>query len=73
MGTLPENACDPTISARAAAPANLGSDSRQQIDASSALAAALLALGRDCAARLAEPWRTADHGVLLYDDKGLPR
>ena len=35
--------------------------------------AALLALGNDCAARLADPWRTADHGALLYDDKGLPR
>jgi hypothetical protein len=36
-------------------------------------AAALLALGQDCAARLADPWRTADHGAFLYDDKGLPR
>jgi hypothetical protein len=37
------------------------------------VAAALLAPGQDCAARLTEPWRTADHGALLYDDKGLPR
>jgi len=37
------------------------------------IAAALLALGQDCAARLAEPWRTADHGLLLYDEQGLPR
>ena len=36
-------------------------------------AAALLALGQDCAARLADPWRTADHGAFRYDDKGLPR
>ena len=36
-------------------------------------AAELLALGHDCAARLTDPWRTVDHGALLYDDKGLPR
>ena len=33
----------------------------------------LLAIGKDCAARLTEPFRTADHGDLLYDDRGLPR
>jgi hypothetical protein len=38
-----------------------------------ALAAELLALGRDCAARLKEPWRGADHAELLYDECGLPR
>jgi hypothetical protein len=38
-----------------------------------ALAAELLALGRDCAARLKEPWRSADHAELLYDERGLPR
>ena len=73
MGTGSQKACDPTISAQAAAPANLGSDSRQQIDAASALAAELLALGQNCAARLAEPWRDLDHGLLLYDEHGLPR
>jgi hypothetical protein len=31
-----------------------------------ALAAELLALGRNCAARLKEPWRGADHAELLY-------
>ena len=30
-------------------------------------------LGRDCARRLKEPWRSADHADLLYDEKGLPR
>jgi antitoxin VapB len=44
-----------------------------RIEAPDALAEDLLALGRDCAARLKEPWRTADHGALLYDEKGLPR
>lgn len=38
-----------------------------------ALAAELLELGRDCAARLKEPWRNADHAELLYDERGLPR
>ncbi len=33
----------------------------------------LLAIGRDCAPRFKEPFRTAEHGDLLYDDKGLPR
>lgn len=33
----------------------------------------LLAIGRDCAAHLPEPYRTLDHDSLLYDEKGLPR
>ena len=34
----------------------------------------LLAIGRDCAARLTEEARSIDHGDLLYDEKtGLPR
>ena len=33
----------------------------------------LLAIGRDCAARLKEPYLSGDHGDLLYDDRGLPR
>jgi antitoxin VapB len=37
------------------------------------LADQLLAIGRDCAARLKEPLRSADHGDLLYDERGLPR
>ena len=41
--------------------------------ASTSVEAALLALGQDCASRLAAPWRDLDHGALLYDDKGLPR
>jgi antitoxin VapB len=38
-----------------------------------ALAHRLLAIGRDCASHLGEPWRSVDHGTLLYDDRGLPR
>jgi antitoxin VapB len=33
----------------------------------------LLAIGKDCAARLKEPFRTINHGDLLYGDDGLPR
>jgi antitoxin VapB len=32
------------------------------------LAERLLAIGKDCAARLKEPFRSADHGDLLYDE-----
>jgi antitoxin VapB len=37
------------------------------------LADRLMAIGRDCAAHLQEPYRSVDHGELLYDEKGLPR
>jgi antitoxin VapB len=37
------------------------------------LAARLLAIGKDCATRLKEPWRSADMSDLLYDERGLPR
>jgi antitoxin VapB len=33
----------------------------------------LLAIGKDIAPRLKEPYRSADHGDLLYDERGLPR
>ncbi|MGA3106776.1 MAG: type II toxin-antitoxin system VapB family antitoxin [Terriglobales bacterium] len=33
----------------------------------------LLEIGRDCAPRLKEPYRSGDHGDLLYDAKGLPK
>lgn len=37
------------------------------------LAERLLAIGKDCAPRLKEPFRSIEHGDLLYDDRGLPR
>jgi antitoxin VapB len=37
------------------------------------LAERLLAIGKDCADRLKEPFHSADHGELLYDERGLPR
>lgn len=33
----------------------------------------LVAIGKDCAARLREPYRSVDHDALLYDERGLPR
>ncbi len=40
---------------------------------SPSLADRLLTIGRDCAAHLKEPFRSADHAELLYDERGLPR
>lgn len=37
------------------------------------LADRLLAIGKDCATHLAAPYRTAEHGDLLYGDDGLPK
>jgi antitoxin VapB len=37
------------------------------------LADRLVAIGRDCAMRLGEEYRSEDHDALLYDEKGLPR
>lgn len=36
------------------------------------LADRLRVIGADTAPRLREPWRSADHGDLRYDDWGLP-
>ena len=36
------------------------------------LADRLLTIGMDTAPRLRAPFRTADHGDLLYDERGLP-
>ena len=37
------------------------------------LAKKLLQIGKRCAAHLKEPFRTIEHGELLYDEKGLPK
>ena len=39
----------------------------------SPLADRLLRIGKNCAGHLKEPYRSIDHGDLLYDAKGLPR
>jgi antitoxin VapB len=33
----------------------------------------LLKIGKDCAPRLKEPFRSVDHAELLYDERGLPK
>jgi antitoxin VapB len=37
------------------------------------LADRLLRIGKDCAAHLKGPFRSAEHGTVLYDDMGLPQ
>lgn len=37
------------------------------------LADRLMEIGRDCASRLKEPYKSIDHGELLYDELGLPK
>ncbi len=37
------------------------------------LAERLAEIGKECAAHLKEPFRSVDHGELLYDERGLPR
>ena len=37
------------------------------------LADRLLAIGKECAAHLKEPFRSIDHADFLYDQDGLPR
>lgn len=37
------------------------------------LAERLLVIGRNCAAHLKEPYRSIDHGAMLYDKRGLPK
>lgn len=37
------------------------------------LAERLLVIGKRSARHLKEPFRSADHGDLLYDERGLPR
>ena len=37
------------------------------------LADRLLAIGKECATHLKEPFRSIDHGDLLYDERGVPQ
>ncbi len=46
---------------------------RVRRDKQMGLADRLVAIGQECAAHLAEPYRSADHAELLYDERGLPR
>jgi antitoxin VapB len=33
----------------------------------------ILQIGRECAAHMKEPYKSIDHGELLYDENGLPK
>lgn len=46
---------------------------RVQRERGNALSDRLLKIGKDCASRLKEPYRSIDHGELLFDKSGLPR
>jgi len=46
---------------------------RVRRDRGMSLADQLMAIGKDCSSRLKEPFRSAEHGDLLYDAQGLPR
>lgn len=37
------------------------------------LADRLVEIGKDCAIHMQAPYRSIDHGDLLYDERGLPR
>jgi antitoxin VapB len=46
---------------------------RVRLEQGVSLSDRLLAIGQDCAKRMKEPFRSADHDELLYDERGLPR
>jgi antitoxin VapB len=46
---------------------------RVRVAGKDGLAERLLKIGRECAPLMKEPYRSVDHGELLYDDKGLPK
>lgn len=33
----------------------------------------ILKIGRECAVHMKEPYKSIDHGDLLYDEEGLPK
>jgi antitoxin VapB len=37
------------------------------------LAERLAKIGKECATHMKEPFRSMDHGEMLYDERGLPR
>ena len=46
---------------------------RVRKDPKEGLAERLLEIGRECAAHLKEPYKSIDHGELLYDENGIPK
>jgi antitoxin VapB len=47
--------------------------SRLQRERKEGLAKRLLAIGKECAPLFKEPYKSAEHGDLLYGEDGLPR
>jgi len=46
---------------------------RSVLERKPSLAERLLAIGRETAPLIPEPWKSMDHGDLLYDEFGLPK
>lgn len=46
---------------------------RIRVSQGAGLANRLLRIGKDCAAHIKEPFKSKDHGEMLYDERGLPR
>ena len=47
--------------------------SRIRGERAGSLALRILAIGKDCAARLHEPYSSIDHAEMLYGEDGLPK
>lgn len=45
----------------------------ERLQKKGSLSERLLAIGEECAKHLQEPWKSMDHGDLLYDELGLPK
>jgi hypothetical protein len=48
-------------------------ENEERRERSNSLADRILAIGKDCACRLKEPFLSVDHAELLYDEHGLPQ
>lgn len=46
---------------------------RVRTERGNGLAQQLIKIGKECAAHLRGPFRSIEHGELLYNEKGLPR
>ena len=46
---------------------------RVRANPSDGLAVRLMKIARECGPRWKEPYRSMDHGDLLYDEKGMPK
>lgn len=45
----------------------------EKTEGSGRRAVLMIAIGRELASRFKEPWKSIDHGELLYDELGLPK